>query len=142
MKYKFIFAIACILHFLLLCCFGISFFTTTILFYGCIYFFSLFLIRLIKNDKLSKIVKYNLFILFSLLLLTEFTLTFVFKKMNNYMENERGVYFSEYMRDKQVTVFKLLGLKPPVNTWENGAKPFQFFFMKLWILNLPLNTMQ
>ncbi|MFN8284432.1 MAG: hypothetical protein U0U67_14520 [Chitinophagales bacterium] len=54
------------------------------------------------------------------------------------MENERGVYFSEYMRDKQVKVFTLIGLKPPVNNWENGAKPYQEFFYETMDFKIPV----
>ena len=125
MKKRFLFILIplLIVHFLILHMYGISWFGTTLLFYYAIYKILNWLINFINSTEKRKTFLRNLQILMVLLLLIEFCQTFIFGTMNNFMENEKGIYFSEYMRHKQVKLLHDLGWKDVQIAWTNGYKP-------------------
>ena len=116
--------VAVVFHFLMLYFFGIAWFGSTFLFYYLIYLFLKRLINLFKNVNLKNNLLKNTQILFVLILITELIFTFVIKNMNNYMENEHGVYFSEYKRKSQIKLLHFIGFKDVQFSWTEGYKPF------------------
>lgn len=74
-----------------------------------------------NNPELKKNILFNIRTIIILLLLVEFSCTFMFKILNTTEENEKGIYFSPYMKEKQIHVLYKLGIiKSERNTWENG----------------------
>lgn len=110
-------------HFLLLYIYGIAWFGTTLLFYLLIYTVVKWSISFVKNAMLKQTLLRNVQVLIFLLLVIELSLTFIFKTGNNFMENETGVYFSEYMRKPQLNLLHFLGWKDVQMSFENGYKP-------------------
>lgn len=115
---------AFLLHFFMLYFFGIAWMGSTFIFYYLIYLFLKRLILLFRNLSFKRVVLRNIQILFVLILITELMFTFVIKNMNNYMENEYGVYFSEYKRKSQIKLLHFIGFKDVQFSWTEGYKPF------------------
>lgn len=120
----YLFVILAVVHFVLLNYYGIASFTTTLLFYYIVYQAVAFFIRVIRNKDLRKIILVNTRIILIFLLFFEFSLTFIFKILNNYMENERGIYFSEYKRQPQLNLLHAIGKKEAQLAWQNGYLPY------------------
>jgi lysophospholipase L1-like esterase len=112
-----------IIHFLMLHYFGIAWFGSTLLLYYLVYTVIKFILKLIKNEKIKILLTRNIQVLLSILLVLEFTDVFILKVMNNYMENEKGIYFSEYMRQQQLNLLHFIGRKDIQLAWKNGYKP-------------------
>lgn len=106
-----------LVHFFILHFLGISFFSTTLLFYYLIY---KLIKKLISNSKINnkrKTILFNIKAIIIICLIFEFFSTFIIKILNNPVENEIGVYFSPYMRSKQIKVLYKFGfLKSNRNT--------------------------
>ncbi len=121
----FFFILVTIFHFLILYCFGIATFTTTLLFYVILYWFFKLIIYSININANKKIILVNIKAILIICLLAEFSCTFIFKILNNPVENEKGIYLSPYMKDKQINILYNLGIiKNKRNTWQNGYAAF------------------
>lgn len=112
-----------IFHFYFLYNYGIAWFGTTLLFYYLLYIIFDKLIFFFISNQYSTIVKTNFKIIFSFFIAIEFFTTFVSHTSNNYMENEKGIYFSEYMRNEQHKLLKYIGIKNIKNAWIEGYTP-------------------
>lgn len=114
-----------LIHFLLLHFLGISTYITTLLFYGLVYLLLKALLYPFKDKKWYELVRKNVVVLLVLFLILEFALTFIppLTFLNNYMEHDKGVYFSDYMRKKQCHFFQKLGFERVRFTFEEGDLP-------------------
>lgn len=115
--------IVIIFHFLILYNYGISWFGTTILFYLLIYYLLKIVADITFNTKTKDIIIKNVKSTFIILILLEGIIAFVFKLENNYMEKEKGIYFSEYKKISQLNLLKQLGYKNISFAWKYGYKP-------------------
>ncbi len=114
-----------LIHVFLLYCYGISTFLTTCLCYYFIYIFFRFVCGLIKNKEWKDLVIVNLRNILLILVAIEFIMTFIppFNFLNNYMERDRGVYFSEYKRKTQCILLQKLGFDKARFIFEDGNLP-------------------
>lgn len=123
MKKRILYSILALLiavHFYFLHCFGISAFSTTLLFYFLIYQVLKLFTLLIRNTELRETVRINIRVFLALLLLVELLSTFILHDRNEYTENKTGVYFSPYMHREQMQFLShfIKGVK--LNVWEEG----------------------
>jgi len=119
-----------ILHAYVLHVYGISTFLTTCLFYYVTYCLITSTLLLIKNDKKRTIIQHNLRSILLFMLVLEFILTFMFKFINNYMENEHYMYFSEYKKEEQCKLLQDLGLKKARFTYTKAYIPMSSRVLK------------
>lgn len=100
---------------------GISTFVTTLLFYRLVYWLFQKLTAFIKKKELQETILYNVKILLIIFAVFDFSCTFIFKKLNNYVENEKGIYFSLYKKQEQVHFLYNIGyLKNERNVSQTG----------------------
>lgn len=114
-----------IVHAIFLVHYGISTFITTCLFYyivyrllkGCFYF--------IKDAHWQEVLIHNTRNVLLVMVAMEFVMTFVppFTFLNNYMEHDKGVYFSEYKRKLQCSLLQDIGFKKARFIFEEGNLP-------------------
>lgn len=121
--YKYVIVALAFINGYFLISYGISWFGTTILFYYTLYhIINWTLTKSIPLPLTYKLQK-NVQIIIILLVTIEFTMTFVLGDMNNSMEKEYGIYFSEYKREKQVKLLNSLGWENIQFAWKDGYKP-------------------
>jgi lysophospholipase L1-like esterase len=107
--YHYIIVFLVFVHAYFLVVYGISTFITTLLFYGVLFTLLKNLFTLIKNKSKRIIILKNTKSVLIIMLVFEFLLTFVFKLLNNTMENEKFLYFSEYKKKEQSQLLQKLG---------------------------------
>ncbi len=114
-----------LIHAFVLYRYGISTFITTCLYYYFVYILFKLIFSLIKNNKRLELVMVNLRNIILVLVTIEFIMTFIppFTFLNNYMEVEKGVYFSEYKRKIQCSLLKKLGFEKARFVFEEGNLP-------------------
>lgn len=114
-----------LIHIIVLYVWGISTFITTFLVYWMLYILLKKIISYIKNEKWRDIISRNLRNLIIIILVVEFSMTFIkpFTFLNNYMEREKGVFFSEYKRKKQCELLQRFGIKRARFVFEEGNLP-------------------
>lgn len=122
-NYKYVIVALALIHVYFLLFYGISWFGTTVLFYYILYHSTSWILTKFTSPIWYLKLKKNLQVLIILFLLIEFTMTFILGVMNNSMEKEYGVYFSEYKRDEQVNLLNKLGWKNIQVAWKDGYKP-------------------
>ena len=120
----FILLVLVVVHLLMLHYFGIASYTNTLLLYALFYLFVKGIAILIKNKHYKELFIRNSQVLLMLMLVFEFFLAFIFKINNNYFENERGIYLSEYKHTEQINLLHFLGRKKAKIAWESGYTPF------------------
>lgn len=98
-----------IIHIYVLHEYGISTFFGTCLLYFFLYKLCTFISDGIFRETQNKIVRHNIRSTFIILITLEFLLLFVFGILNNYMENQYYLYFSEYKRKEQSVLLQRWG---------------------------------
>ncbi len=109
--YPYIFILLAALHFFVLYTYGISTFTTTILFYYCL--FRAVKIGILKTGitKNSDVLLQKVKFFFLLILMLEFVLMFVLRFANTATENEKYIYLSIFKRKEQCNLLRNIGFK-------------------------------
>jgi lysophospholipase L1-like esterase len=122
---RYIILIVSSIHAFVLYYYGISTFVTTCLFYYCIYALLGFLAGHIKNNNLQELLIWNIRNMIIVFVLVEFAMTFIppFTFLNNFMENDKGIYFSEYKRKIQCTLLQEIGFNKARFVFDEGNLP-------------------
>ncbi len=110
-----------VIHVLVLIVFGISFFTTKIVFYFLLYKIVVTVINLLGiNVNLKEKIQYNIKAALCVLFLFEFVILIVIPSLNTSSENTRYMYISEYKYPLIDKVMQTIFKKETRLTYENG----------------------
>lgn len=121
---KAIIAIIAVLHLILLHTLGVAWFGSTVIFYYLMYkVLKKIIFSLIAKNDTRIILLRNIQVMLLILLSIEFYLLFVADLLNNHMEKEYYVYFSDFKRKEQIQFLNHIGFEDIRNAWIEGYQP-------------------